>query len=439
MSYPLKTRITFAASLLVVSLMLLSSWLILTYFEDKFRQASLAHLADALAVTAKDFQEKLNHSQQVLESIATEIPDAFFDNKEQMQSFLERQSTGRLTFDNGVILFSPEGRLEAVAPFQSDVMGMDFSFRAYYRVTADTLQPYISDPFRSRQAHNHPIIMLTEPIIDEHNNLRAILGGSIDLFGNNFLRHLLTGSIGEEGYFVLLDQTSTLIMHPEKDLILKGGRMILPAHIFDDLLSRSRGHVNKVDVAGEEMLTVFQHLTPIDWTLVALYPTREVYGPIREARIYFLGVLVVLTLLAVFVVRIMTDRLTAPLTRLTDKVRQLNEPDADFSLPAAGQFRELGDLAESIQTLMVDVSEKRRSMNDQILFLQNLMETIPSPVFYKSADFRYLGCNNMFEDIFGLPREEILGRKVTELMPDDWAELHNERDAELWEQGGQTS
>jgi PAS domain S-box-containing protein len=152
-----------------------------------------------------------------------------------------------------------------------------------------------------------------------------------------------------------------------------------------------------------------------------------------------LGVLLVLALLAFLIVRQLIDRLTAPLTRLTMEVRELSDPDKDVSLSADGQYRELGALADSIQKLLAHVADRRRAMKEQILFLQNLMETIPLPVFYKDAEFRYLGCNTLFSEFFNLPREELLGRKVTDFIDPDLAAIHVQADQELWRRGGQTS
>ena len=362
MNYPLKTRIISAVSLLTFGLMLLSSWLILAYFENRFRQASISHLADSLAFTASDFQEKLNLSRQMHDSVAAELPHAILDDPQQAQDFLERQSIAAQTFDNGISLFSSTGRLEAAVPLPPGMVGKNFSSQHFFQVTRATRRPSMSSSLQSHQQGQHPIMALTVPILDESLQLKAVLAGSIDLFGKNFLRPLLTGSIGHNGYFVLLDQANSLIMHPEQDFTLKNRKLILPESVLTNLQYSSRGHVDRINVGGELMLAVFQHLTPSDWTLVALYPADEVYAPIRDARLMLLGVLLVLALLAFLIVRQLIDRLTAPLTRLTMEVRELSDPDKDVSLSADGQYRELGALADSIQKRMADVADRRSAM-----------------------------------------------------------------------------
>ncbi|WP_269078537.1 sensor histidine kinase [Methanococcoides methylutens] len=69
-------------------------------------------------------------------------------------------------------------------------------------------------------------------------------------------------------------------------------------------------------------------------------------------------------------------------------------------------------------------------------FLQELIDAIPLPVFYKNKDGIYLGCNKAFEDFIGIKREELVGRTVFEISPEDLAISYYEKDNELFEKGG---
>ena len=67
--------------------------------------------------------------------------------------------------------------------------------------------------------------------------------------------------------------------------------------------------------------------------------------------------------------------------------------------------------------------------------METILDTIPSPVFYKNREGRYEGCNSAFaRQILGLPKETIIGRTVFELplaIPDHLAESFADQDAEL--------
>jgi two-component system cell cycle sensor histidine kinase/response regulator CckA len=81
-----------------------------------------------------------------------------------------------------------------------------------------------------------------------------------------------------------------------------------------------------------------------------------------------------------------------------------------------------------------DITERKHAetrLNDQLHFLQQLLDSIPIPVYYKDTDGLYLGCNSAFETFIGLSRNDIVGKTVYELTPKDRADKHHEADSAL--------
>jgi PAS domain S-box-containing protein len=76
-------------------------------------------------------------------------------------------------------------------------------------------------------------------------------------------------------------------------------------------------------------------------------------------------------------------------------------------------------------------------LRDQLRFLQTLIDTIPSPVFYKDAKGRYLGCNRAFEIRLGVLKENILGKRACELFPEELASKYDVMDRELLSNPGE--
>lgn len=82
-----------------------------------------------------------------------------------------------------------------------------------------------------------------------------------------------------------------------------------------------------------------------------------------------------------------------------------------------------------------DISERKKNQTksvEQYEFLNTLMETIPSPVFYKDRQGKYIGCNRAFEDFFGMTRLEIIGKDVFEITSREIAEEYLKKDDELF-------
>lgn len=86
----------------------------------------------------------------------------------------------------------------------------------------------------------------------------------------------------------------------------------------------------------------------------------------------------------------------------------------------------------------VDVSEYIRwsrqaewELKNQINFMQTLIDTIPSPIFYKDINFVYQGCNKAFCSLLGLNKEDVIGKTVHDLFPRELADIYHEKDVLL--------
>ncbi len=65
-----------------------------------------------------------------------------------------------------------------------------------------------------------------------------------------------------------------------------------------------------------------------------------------------------------------------------------------------------------------DITERKlleQRLADQLAFQQALMDTIPYAVFYKGGDTRFVGCNKAYEEMFGIRRENFIGKRVLDL------------------------
>jgi PAS domain S-box-containing protein len=76
------------------------------------------------------------------------------------------------------------------------------------------------------------------------------------------------------------------------------------------------------------------------------------------------------------------------------------------------------------------------ALQEQFHFLQKLIDTIPTPIFYKDIQGMYQGCNAAFEAYLGLPKEVIVGKLIYDIAPQDLVETYREADLALFRQPG---
>ena len=84
---------------------------------------------------------------------------------------------------------------------------------------------------------------------------------------------------------------------------------------------------------------------------------------------------------------------------------------------------------------ITDAKRTTRALDQQLRFVQELLEVIPSPIFYKGADGHYLGFNRAWETFFSKRREDWIGSTVTELLSPERAKLAEQEDAILLRSG----
>jgi diguanylate cyclase (GGDEF)-like protein/PAS domain S-box-containing protein len=73
---------------------------------------------------------------------------------------------------------------------------------------------------------------------------------------------------------------------------------------------------------------------------------------------------------------------------------------------------------------------------DVVQQIQNAIDMLPSPLFIKDSDCRYIACNRAFESYIGLPRSKIIGAAVHDVAPADLAAIYEKADRDLLEKGG---
>jgi len=76
-------------------------------------------------------------------------------------------------------------------------------------------------------------------------------------------------------------------------------------------------------------------------------------------------------------------------------------------------------------------TEAREGLERNLRFTESLLLAIPTPVFFKDAEGRYIGCNSAFSEFMGVTAEQIRGKTVFECWPGEHARVYHERDLEL--------
>ena len=332
------------------------------YFKREFKETIATQQFTLLTVVAQNIDQRLSSSLKVIVNVSRVFNPEIVHDNDAAQQFLDNLPGALSLFDNGLFLFSPEGRIIAESPFRPNRRGRDISFREFYKRTLATGQPGISEPYLSTHTPGAPAVMFTAPIRDKSGKLVAILGGSLNLLNDNLLGELEHTRIATTGYLYIFTRDRTLIMHPDEPRIMQLAAPPGVNMLLDQALNGFEGTGENVNSRGLKSLASFKHLQTNDWIIGANYPLAEAYEPILRVQKYFLALIIIGSVLIIFIVRMMMERFTSTLVRFAHHVKNLSSKQGNDRLFSNNSSDEIGILTSTFNTLIQHEDQKSEEL-----------------------------------------------------------------------------
>lgn len=216
------------------------------------------------------------------------------------------------------------------------------------------------------------------------------------------------------------------------------------------------------------------------WTVIVEVPFTHYQRILFKDHINSMVIVLVLNMLALLTSLMASERLSAPLRRISElttdmperllrekflswpssmiaevdqlinnfkamsealnqKFREITYANETLELRVKDRSRELTRANEDLQREISGHKATERQLDhmlnelvNQLRLLQTLIDAIPNPIFYKDANGLYQGCNRALEECWGLSREEIVGKTIHDIFPSSIADVFSEADAEVF-------
>lgn len=94
---------------------------------------------------------------------------------------------------------------------------------------------------------------------------------------------------------------------------------------------------------------------------------------------------------------------------------------------------------DRVAVLFMDITKLKsleKKLQEQLHFLQNFIDSIPTPAFYRDIEGRFQFCNKAFEEALGLRSDQIIGKSLFDVLPCDLADKYREMDLSLLNSSG---
>jgi diguanylate cyclase (GGDEF)-like protein/PAS domain S-box-containing protein len=193
----------------------------------------------------------------------------------------------------------------------------------------------------------------------------------------------------------------------------------------------SQPAISSTDRGKPRKLVYYRRLEGMDTPPLAVLEARSYLPQVLGSNVEFNRVLeyTFYYFLIIFLVitGIFYRNLYKPLKTLEESLAHKNTSVLSPLLKARDEF---GVIARLIRGYF----EKDEKLDEELNFRQQLLDSIPLPVFYKDIEGRYRGCNKAFETFFAKDREVILGLKCRDFYEKAIAEVHEAADKKLLEE-----
>jgi PAS domain S-box-containing protein len=435
----LKTKMALSVSLLFVSFGAIMAFFTLSYFERKYDETIARHQYALVSALAFGIDNKLRMAQTALIGTAARITPEITRDPEKARLYLDSRPTLLALFDDGIFLISREGKVLAESSGHPHQQGENKPFREFYRKTLATGKPYISNHYTSPHRPGDPAIFMTAPLFDSRGGIYAVLGGSIDLQGNNLLEEFSRVRIGKTGYIALCDQDRTIIVHPDKKRLLER----VPRGVnklFDRAVAGYEGSGKTINSRGVGMLTSFKQLDTNDWFVVANLPMEEAYASLYEARRYFVLGTCLATAAILLIAWLMMRELTAPLMAITGHVQSLQEKAGEEKLIDMDRGDEIGTLALAFNDMITAIEMQQDALRESRRRFHETLEHVRLIAVMLDTHGNIVFCNDFLLELTGYRRDELMGQDFfAALIPADVRDEAKERFRKMIEAGDVTS
>jgi PAS domain-containing protein len=199
------------------------------------------------------------------------------------------------------------------------------------------------------------------------------------------------------------------------------------SHAYPHWLLRNQlaGQASRFSAEGQEWFSLFQPMTLGEqtWWIAVIAPESSFLPGTASDLILLVLISIAALICAGMVALRMAQRFARPLELLAQgSVRfgqlELQQAVSQVALQAPWlEVRQLAAAQEQMrQQLLVNTSELQQAraeleqkvaertgdLQHQVALVEALLDTIPNPIFYKGADTRFIGCNQAYEQAFGI-------------------------------------
>lgn len=306
----------------------------------------IARDREVTRLSASQLAVEFEHYLSMLTSI-TRSPDVFAGDAALRREALQRASSSLVIFDGGVVLLDGYGIVAATEPPRPEILGADWSDRAYYRQMLRTPGPAYSDTLFDG-ARGAPVVAMAVPVIGPRGELSGVLAGMFRLGTtgvSSFYGGIVKLRIGQNLY--LVDSRGRVLYHRDEQRI---GQDLSDWPLLQSLVQGKSEILRGTDERGRATVASYAPVPNTPWGLIIEERWEQLFTSTTLYRQSLLLLLVVGLVIPAIVVIVGVRRVTQPIADLIVAAQQVANGRFGQSI-TAHTGDEIEDLAEQFNAM----------------------------------------------------------------------------------------
>jgi len=413
-----KNRLTLSLQVrvtaLVLTIFMAGIWLLSFYSHEVQREDTVKLLGKqqtAMAsYVATEIDQELEDRARSLEKIADLISPLVPDDINRAQQLLEQLLIFQKLFNGGAFITDIRGIAIASVPVSAERHGIDYLDRDYISAAIAGVKVVVGQPVMGR-ALKSPVFGMSVPVRNQRGEVIGALAGITDLGAPNFLDHITKAVNGSNGYLLLVDAKSRMIItNTNKTRIMEPLPPPGRNWLIDKYLAGEEKTGIVVNPHGVEVLASAKHIGAANWYIVAAVPTAEAFSSLNERRRDLLLVTLLLTLLVGTLTWWGLNHQLYPIRRAARKLSDFSVSDDAIHPLKITRYDEVGTLLDSFNRLMDVLAQREATLRNNEQKLTTILDNVNADIFLKDMAGRYLFANRHTREFFGKSMEEIVGQ-----------------------------
>ena len=371
----LRTKIIAWSFVPTIIILVVVAVVILYAYQDVAEDLVIERNQELTRLTAGQFTAELKEYAGLLDAEARRS-DVYGNDPVAQHDALKGASRRLAVFDGGVLILDTFGTVVAAEPERPEILGQNWSDRAYYRQILRSQILGSPGPVFSDIVADGPgdakVIVVAVPITGPQGEFVGTIVGLSRVGAmtvSAFYGDIVKLRLGESGSAYLVDGNGRVVYHTDTDRITDD----VSAHeIVQQVLSGQVGAIRTRDFEGQDIVASFAPVPGTSWGLV----TQESWATLtRSSRGYGQFLLLLLALgvvVPVLVVTVGVRRITRPIAELIGAAQEVARGNFGQTITArtgdeieelAGQFNLMSaQLQESYAHLEQRVAERTKEL-----------------------------------------------------------------------------